>query len=79
MHGNQISHMSDVIKLSKLEHLAKLTLHGNPITEQKNYKLFVAAHLPRLRSLDFSTITKLDRDKTANWFRGYQKQLEDRS
>ena len=34
LHGNQISHMSDVARLAKLPHLAKLTLHGNPISEQ---------------------------------------------
>jgi len=73
LHGNQISHLGDVLKLSKLEHLVKLTLHGNPIAELKNYKLWVAAHLPKLRSLDFSTITKVDRDKVATWYRAYQK------
>jgi len=52
---------------------------GNPISEMKNYKLFVAAHLPKLKSLDFSAITKLDRDKTSNWYRGYQKKLDDKN
>ena len=28
----------DVLKLAKLEHLQKLTLHGNPVSEHKNYK-----------------------------------------
>ncbi|GAX75364.1 hypothetical protein CEUSTIGMA_g2808.t1 [Chlamydomonas eustigma] len=78
LHGNQIRHMTEIQKLAKLEHLTKLTLHGNPITEQKNYKLYVAAHLPKLRSLDFSTITKIDREKTEVWFRGYQKQMADK-
>ena len=52
---------------------------GNPISEMKNYKLFVAAHLPQLKSLDFSTITKLEREKIANWHRGYQRQMADRN
>ncbi|KAG1665476.1 hypothetical protein FOA52_007608 [Chlamydomonas sp. UWO 241] len=73
LHGNQLWHLSEVLKLQKLPHLKKLTLHGNQIAEQRNYKLWVVAHLPHLRSLDFSTITNLDRDKVDNWFRGYQK------
>ena len=28
LHGNKISHLNDVVKLSKLENLSKLTLHG---------------------------------------------------
>lgn len=34
LHGNQISHMGDVARLAKLPNLTKLTLHGNPISEQ---------------------------------------------
>ncbi len=63
LHGNQISSLADVCKLSQLKNLSKLTLHGNPISEHTNYKMYIAAHLPNLRSLDFSTITKIDRDK----------------
>jgi hypothetical protein len=40
MHGNQIANMHDVLKLAKLESLQKLTLHGNPIAEAKNYKMW---------------------------------------
>ena len=40
MHGNQIANLHDVLKLAKLENLQKLTLHGNPIAEGKNYKMW---------------------------------------
>mmetsp|Transcript_32181 Transcript_32181/g.96091 ORF Transcript_32181/g.96091 Transcript_32181/m.96091 type:complete len:210 (-) Transcript_32181:82-711(-) len=73
LHGNQVWHLSEVLKLQQLPQLRKLTLHGNHIAEQKNYKLWVLAHLPNLRSLDFSTVTNLDRDKVDTWFKGYQK------
>lgn len=66
-HGNQIASLQDITVLSKLEHLQKLTLHGAPVAEKKDYKLTVCALLPQLRSLDFSTITKLDRDKIATF------------
>lgn len=74
LHGNMINSMHDVLKLAKLEHLTKLTLHGNPIAETKNYKNWVLARLPHLKSLDFSTITRLERDKVDVWWRAYTKQ-----
>lgn len=39
----------------------------------------ICAHLPNLRSLDFSTITKVDRDKVTQWHRAYLKQQEARN
>lgn len=78
LHGNQITSLADVLKLAKLQHLEKLTLHGNPIAELPNYKMMVCAHLPKLRSLDFSTITKLDRDKINVWYAGYLKRRASR-
>lgn len=74
LHGNEIWQLSEVLKLEKLPYLRKLTLHGNPIAELKNYKLWVGSHLPNLRSLDFSTITKVDRDSMNVWLAGYRKQ-----
>ncbi|KAK9805285.1 hypothetical protein WJX72_011079 [[Myrmecia] bisecta] len=62
LHANQIVKLSEVKKLARLERLTKLTLHGNPIAEQPHYRLFVAAHLPHLKMLDFVGLTKVDRD-----------------
>lgn len=73
LHGNAISSLHDVLKLSKLTKLTKLTLHGNPISEQRDYKLWVAAHLPNLRNLDFSAITRVERDKVQAWWRSHAK------
>lgn len=38
-HGNNITNINDVLKLQALPKLTKLTLHGNPISENKNYKV----------------------------------------
>jgi len=37
-HGNKISHFREVDKLAPLEHLAKVTLHGNPVEDMNNYR-----------------------------------------
>ncbi len=73
LHSNAISSLHDVVKLSKLPKLTKLTLHGNPISEQRDYKLWVTAHLPNLRNLDFSAITRVERDKVQAWWRTHAK------
>ncbi|EFJ52172.1 hypothetical protein VOLCADRAFT_103188 [Volvox carteri f. nagariensis] len=72
-HGNNITNINDVLKLQALPKLNKLTLHGNPIAETKNYKNWVVAHLPNLRNMDFGTITKVERDKIETWFKFTKK------
>jgi len=62
------------MKLAKLKDLRKLTLHGCPVSEKLNYKMQICAHLPQLQSLDFSTITKVDRDKVGQWYAAHKKQ-----
>jgi len=79
LHGNQINRLHDVLTLSKLPKLQKATLHGNPISEKPQYKMWVLAHLPNLKNLDFSGVTKLERDKVDQWYKGYLKQQEARA
>lgn len=76
LHGNQISSLNDVLKLQALPRLEKVTLHGNPISEMKAYKMWVCAHLPGVKNLDFSGITKVERDKVATWMKANRKRFE---
>ncbi|KAJ1552342.1 Leucine-rich repeat-containing protein 51, partial [Nowakowskiella sp. JEL0078] len=62
LHANNISSFSDIDKLSKLKSLHSLTLHGNPVENISGYRLYVIAKIPQLRNLDFSLITKRDRE-----------------
>jgi Leucine-rich repeat (LRR) protein len=73
LHGNQIKSLNEVLKLQALPHLTKLTLHGNPVSEKKDYKAWVLSHLPAVRDFDFSPVTKLDREKITQWFAAYSK------
>lgn len=79
LHGNRIGRLHDVLSLNQLPRLQKATLHGNPISEKPQYKLWILAHLPKLKNLDFSGVTKLDRDRVEQWHRGYLKQQEARN
>lgn len=75
LHGNLISSIAEVKKLSALEKLSKLTLHGCPIYEPKqnhglkNPRSGIIYHLrqTQLRSLDFVTITNADRRNSLRW------------
>ena len=65
--GNKIKSLKQVTQLSKCTHLKSLSLHGNPVAERKNYRLEVLHAIPSLKKLDFTCVTKLDRDKVKTW------------
>lgn len=68
LHGNKLHKYSDIDNLSLcLPKLHSLTLHGNPIDEKKHYRNYVIASFPTLMQLDFSSITKGDREKAETW------------
>lgn len=54
--------MSEVDKLGSLCKLQSLTLHGNPIEDMKGYRDYIISKIPQLEKLDFSKITKADRE-----------------
>ncbi|XP_027722069.1 leucine-rich repeat-containing protein 51-like [Vombatus ursinus] len=67
LHGNCIHHLPEVDKLSSLPKLRSLTLHGNPIEEEKGYRQYVLSILPRITTFDFSGVTKQDRITATIW------------
>ncbi|XP_038055233.1 leucine-rich repeat-containing protein 51-like [Patiria miniata] len=73
LHGNNISNLSEVDKLAGLPNLIALTLHGNPLEDQKGYRQSLVAKLPQLKKIDFSSITKSDRQNAVTWERVYGK------
>ncbi|XP_066995349.2 leucine-rich repeat-containing protein 51 [Anabrus simplex] len=61
LHGNSLRNLDNVLQpLRSLSKLYSLTLHGNPLEEQKNYRHQVLAILTHLRSLDFINVTSAD-------------------
>lgn len=67
LHGNAISRLKDIDRLKTLKQIRKLTLHGNPVEDNKNYRKYVIYALPSLQQLDFTPITGLDRDHAKTW------------
>ena len=61
LQGNKIAKLADVEALAAAPALSKITVQDNPCQQKKDYRLRVAAALPRLRSLDVIAITKEDR------------------
>ena len=62
LHGNNITKLKDLRFLKALPNLRKLTIHGNPVENVKQYRMTVIAALPNLKQLDFTPITSNDRD-----------------
>lgn len=73
LHSNKILKLGQVARLARLPQLGKLTLHGNPVAQVPTYRRAIPHLLPRLRSLDFAPITKVDRDSAAVWARCHEK------
>ena len=67
LHGNKIGNLQDIKRLKNLKEIQKLTLHGNPIEEKKNYRKYVTCMLPTLKQLDFTPITLQDRNQAKVW------------
>ena len=86
LHANKIKSMAEVNKLSKLKHLRSLTLHGNPIeaeiqtkASKARYRNNIISLLPNLKKLDFTPVTKMDREKAMIWRENRERQRKART
>lgn len=61
LHANKINDLKEVDKLKSLKHLDLLTLHGNPIENLPIFKHYILSKLPTLRNLNFTGLSKADR------------------
>jgi len=75
LHANNISTFAGIKPLGSLQKLTSLTLHGNPIEAHKHYRNYVLHLLPNLEKLDFSLITKQDRETGRTWSNMFRKKL----
>ncbi|XP_068099654.1 dynein regulatory complex subunit 3 [Hyperolius riggenbachi] len=60
--NNNLTSLENLIYLRRFRDLRTLTMVGNPLSEDENYKLFVAAHLPSLVYLDYRLLDENIRD-----------------
>jgi len=67
LHANVIYEMREIDKLAALPRLKTLTLHGNVFDGQRGYRMYIISKVPQLQCLDFSRVTKADREKANAW------------
>ncbi|XP_074536401.1 leucine-rich repeat-containing protein 51 isoform X2 [Halichoeres trimaculatus] len=67
LHCNSISVLSEVDRLGVLPHLHTITLHGNAIETNKTYRNHVISALPGLKTMDFSAVTRQERELAKIW------------
>lgn len=53
--------MSDLEGIEELTNLIRVSLIGNPVTKDRNYRLWMIAKLPKLKYLDFKKIQQSER------------------
>jgi Leucine-rich repeat (LRR) protein len=58
LHCNYLFDMNNLIKLSNLDNLKTLTIHGNPLTSVNNFRIYIIGILPYLKKLDSVVISK---------------------
>lgn len=75
MHGNKILNLTEVDKLKRLPNLTMLTLHGNPIENLAAFRYYILNKLPALKHLNFSGISKADKQTAAFWTKSINSPL----
>mmetsp|Transcript_42252 Transcript_42252/g.99175 ORF Transcript_42252/g.99175 Transcript_42252/m.99175 type:complete len:257 (+) Transcript_42252:1-771(+) len=78
LHANRIRKISQAACLSDLPTLRSITLHGNPCEQTTNYRLHAIGIFTTIKSLDFTTITAIDREKANTFYNRYLAQKEQR-
>jgi len=76
LHGNCIEEIIEIEKLAGLPNLKTVSLHGNPIESVKGYKNYILSTLPQIQNLDFTTITKADRETSYEWNKKFGKRFK---
>jgi len=75
LHANKIESLKELKPLRALTNLRSLTLHGNPIEDKKDYRLYVMHLVPSLNQLDFSPITRQDREIAKSFSRALESKI----
>ncbi|XP_009081976.1 PREDICTED: leucine-rich repeat-containing protein 48 [Acanthisitta chloris] len=73
---NNLTSLDDVIYLRRFKSLRTLNLTGNPLCDDEQYTLFVVAHLPNLRYLDFKLVKDTMREAAALKYQDLTKPRE---
>lgn len=61
--NNKLSKFKDLKPLSDIKTITHLSLMGNPVAKQADYRSFVIHRLPNLKMLDFQKVKQQEREK----------------
>jgi len=68
LNGNRIGTLQDLDPLRNCKSLTHLSLIGNPVVNQKNYREYLVSIIPKLRVLDFKKISLFERKEAKRLF-----------
>lgn len=69
LHDNELHDLRSVVEVLKVvENLSMLTLLGNPVARERDYRLYVIWRLPSLQILDRHEVTEKERVAAAEMF-----------
>ena len=68
LHHNQIQCLPDLLPLRELHNLERLSLVGNPVTQERDYRVATIAMCgPKLKLLDFNRVLQHERVAAETW------------
>ena len=67
LHANEIREGARIQRLGKLTQLTNLTIHGNELDAQAKINKELLCLCPSLTKLNFSPVTRLQRDDARQW------------
>ena len=76
LHGNKINDLTELDKLKSLKELTSLSVHGNPIENIPGFRFYIISKLPTLKHLNFSGLSKADRQTAEVWIKSNKKPLK---
>eukprot|EP00771_Trimastix_marina_P000625 gnl/Trimastix_PCT/1647.p1 GENE.gnl/Trimastix_PCT/1647~~gnl/Trimastix_PCT/1647.p1 ORF type:complete len:505 (+),score=191.70 gnl/Trimastix_PCT/1647:70-1584(+) len=75
---NQIDDLDSLLYLRQFEHLQALTLKGNPVAGDDDYKLYLLAHIRGLRYLDYQLVKPAEVRAARNQYQTQLQELEEK-
>jgi len=54
--NNRITSLKQIDNLADCKNLIRLSMLNSPVTQKKNYRLYVISRLPNLKVLDFQKV-----------------------
>ena len=72
LHCNYIKDMREIVKLQAVPLLRSFTIHGNPIENISNFRLYIIAYLSNLKKIDTVLVSKKERDNANVWIHSFR-------